>query len=548
MSSQYRKNYIFIVLTALLLAVAPLGAQTFTAQINSFWNLLRTGSLTFTNISVTGGSITGVTLTGSGVFTTLTVSGTSTLATVNTSGLETLTQTGLGTTSTDGWILQNTTAATAGTTVQISPRSKWCGTAWNSGGSVSETDCWVIENLPATVAGTTTSTLKFGSSIAGGVVTYPMILTNAGALTILGTITGVGIATSATSSITWSSRTNINSPSDGQINVFNNANTAGIGLDATTDGTIKIRNRAQNADGSLTAGTAQFNGSVTGSGGGSLSVGGLSSTQNVNVSTGFNYFILGRAGWTSPSDGVAQFFNNAQSGFTRLVLGTNDATTNGSSWNLNAGVLEAKTGDATGFTGIKGSTINATTALQVNGVSVNPPTVLTNTAPYAAIVSTNTETFFGIGSDGLIPAGAINSAKHRISIELAGIYGTNGVTDTINIKFKLCTVSGCGSGTVVQVAATGVVTPGAAVSNQGWNSRLMCNVFTAGASGTVDCQGQPGSVLFTALTTSIIDDIVNTTTSTVDTTVNEYVSVSVTWNNNSANNTITLRNFGVLVY
>lgn len=77
-------------------------------------------------------------------------------------------QTALGTTSTDGIVLQNTTAATGGATVQISPRNKWCGMAWNSVGSASETDCWINENLPVTVAGATTSSLLWKYSIAGG--------------------------------------------------------------------------------------------------------------------------------------------------------------------------------------------------------------------------------------------------------------------------------------------------------------------------------------------------------------------------------------------
>src|ERR1019366_352944 len=53
----------------------------------------------------------------------------------------------LGTTSTDGVVIQNTTAATAGTTVQISPREKLCGAAWNSSSVASETDCWIMEVL-----------------------------------------------------------------------------------------------------------------------------------------------------------------------------------------------------------------------------------------------------------------------------------------------------------------------------------------------------------------------------------------------------------------
>jgi len=177
------------------------------------------------------------------------------------------------------------------------------------------------------------------------------------------------------------------------------------------------------------------------------------------------------------------------------------------------------------------------------------PDALTNTAAYAAVTNTVTETFFGIGTDGKIPGGMINAAHHRLVIELAGVYGTNLAADTINLKFKLCTVSGCGSGTVVQIATTGAVNPAiGGLTNQGWNARVICNVLTSGAAGTIDCQGQPGATYFTALTAAVLDDIVNTATSTIDTTVAEFVSVSATWSAANAADTITLRNFSVTVY
>jgi len=175
--------------------------------------------------------------------------------------------------------------------------------------------------------------------------------------------------------------------------------------------------------------------------------------------------------------------------------------------------------------------------------------VLTNTAAYTAITGAGcgaaTECFFAIGADGKITAGAINAANHALEIEVAGVYGSN-ATDTLALNIKLCQVSGCGSGTVVQVATTGTVTMSAATA-QGWSARVRCNVFTSGASGTLDCQGSPGALFFSALTTAILDDIVNAGTSTVNTTVDEFVSVSATWSSTNAANTITLRNFSVKI-
>lgn len=103
----------------------------------------------------------------------------------------------LGTTSTNGFVLKNTTPATAGATVQISPRACWSGTAWNSSSSASETNQFCLEVLPATVAGTTTATLKIGYIAPNGTVTYPGTLSSAGAFTTLGALKPTGTTASA---------------------------------------------------------------------------------------------------------------------------------------------------------------------------------------------------------------------------------------------------------------------------------------------------------------------------------------------------------------
>lgn len=113
----------------------------------------------------------------------------------------------LTTTSTDGLVLRNATAATSGVTVQMSPRIKLRGNAWNT--SASKTVDFIIENLPSSAA-TPTGTLKFGYSLDGAALTYPMTLTSAGLLTAseFGAtsndgLTGFNLAASST--ITWSS-------------------------------------------------------------------------------------------------------------------------------------------------------------------------------------------------------------------------------------------------------------------------------------------------------------------------------------------------------
>lgn len=91
----------------------------------------------------------------------------------------------LATTSTDGVIIANTTAATGGATVQISPRTRWRGTAWDT--AASQTVDMFAEVLPVSAA-TPSGIWRIGKSINGGATTYPLTLTSAGVLTTLGSI------------------------------------------------------------------------------------------------------------------------------------------------------------------------------------------------------------------------------------------------------------------------------------------------------------------------------------------------------------------------
>lgn len=163
--------------------------------------------------------------------------------------------TALGTTSTDGISTSNTTAATAGATVQISPRFKWCGAAWNSVGAASETDCFVAEVLPATNAGATTATWKLGVSLAGGAVTYPLIVSGAGNVTTLGSF-----VTASAGQLSFGSRAVQSSSADGLYTVTNSAGTFGPQFNTgtaaptvTTCGTGSVTAHSSNTAGEVTA-------------------------------------------------------------------------------------------------------------------------------------------------------------------------------------------------------------------------------------------------------------------------------------------------------
>jgi hypothetical protein len=253
-------------LVALLVAVGVTGSVfaqggPFTAQIEAFWRLIANGGRTFNTLRAINGIFTG----------NVTFGGTTTG-----SGAQTITVSGLGTTSTNGFLLQNLTAATSGTTVQISPNLKWCGTAYNSSAGTSETDCWYAEVLPATAAGTTSALLKLSSTINSGAATNQIsfgsgAIYGGGSLT-LGIDGAVGtwvfgadgslLGATGTYPLGWLSSTRMTAPTNGQFNITNSTATSGIGFDVTTDGTLAVRNRAQNAYGTVNALSYQVSGTT----------------------------------------------------------------------------------------------------------------------------------------------------------------------------------------------------------------------------------------------------------------------------------------------
>ncbi len=85
---------------------------------------------------------------------------------------------GIGTTSTDGLVLQNLTPATLSVTQQYSPRIDLTGTAYNSTGAASQTDKFIVENQPQTAAGTTSTNLVFSDIINGSASTQDAVLSS----------------------------------------------------------------------------------------------------------------------------------------------------------------------------------------------------------------------------------------------------------------------------------------------------------------------------------------------------------------------------------
>lgn len=210
------------------------------------------------------------------------------------------------TTSTDGAVVQNTTAATALVPVQFSPRLKFCGSAWKSDAvAASQTDCWIIEDRPLNGTSTTTSNLRFSANIDGGAFSEAVSFTNGGNINAIGNV----VAGSA-AGLGFQSRTVLFSASDGVLRVSNNAGTDFTRLQfGGTSSSFPALGRSgtglvlQLADG--TAGTGFF----------------TAPNFQSNVNGGGYYLGSSRGSFTATADGVFLFTDNASTAFTRLMLG-----------------------------------------------------------------------------------------------------------------------------------------------------------------------------------------------------------------------------------
>lgn len=201
----------------------------------------------------------------------------------------------LVTTSTNGGAFSNTSPATLGVPVQLSPRVLMAGQGWDTDDVVSRTVSFFTEALP--VSGATVSgswRLGFINPVTAAIA-YPMIVTSAGVMTGLTSLTvsgsivsssGTGMAVASGGGFQVTSRAIFQGGgADGRMNLTNTSN-AGIGFDVTTPGTLKIRTTAQTGDGSLTALDLTASGILTTLGGASFHTTSSALTNGAGVAAG----------------------------------------------------------------------------------------------------------------------------------------------------------------------------------------------------------------------------------------------------------------------
>ena len=139
-----------------------------------------------------------------------------------------------------------------------------------------------------------------------------------------------------------------------------------------------------------------------------------------------------------------------------------------------------------------------------------------------------------------IPANTLNIVGRTLHIWVAGTYSTPASsTATVNLKAKLCSVSGCGSGTVVNLASiTSSANPGS-VTNNPFNLQLYSTTQTAGTSSVYEAHGSM-QIDLGAATTSALSSFGDTNTAlsspVIDSTAQMFLQITVAFSAASTSN------------
>lgn len=175
-----------------------------------------------------------------------------------------------------------------------------------------------------------------------------------------------------------------------------------------------------------------------------------------------------------------------------------------------------------------------TSSCLVNSVtSTSPVTVNTNTTSDQQLMELS------------LSAGYLNTSGQPFKFFGAGVYTTqSGQTPTLTFKVKLCTVSGCGSGTVVTLASYTSGATTASASNMPWNLSITGTTVTTGASGNLEVHGFNGVTLGTTAGAAgaTYNDTNTAASSTINLTSALFVDFTITFSTNAATaNTCTQR-------
>jgi hypothetical protein len=279
----------------------------------------------------------------------------------------------------------------------------------------------------------------------------------------------------------------------------------------------------------------------------------LDASNNVNFISNdtANYFFATGGGSVSPGAGLTSSLGAAGTPWTSFWLGT-AATNNfkfqpaatsasrivsmsdpGGNVNLQFRSGTTTTGDSAKFD-VNGNLVDSgAPAIGFTSINVTPVTVSAN-------VSTDQN-----GMAVTVTAGALNSVSRTLLIQLAGVYSTPAAsTTTLTHKLKLCTVSGCGSGTVITLASwTTSALGGVQATNNPYNCTVNSSTQTAGATAAFEAHGNLTIDLaaLAAAAESVFADNNTATVGTIDSTVQLFLQHTIAFGTASASNTATDR-------
>lgn len=144
-----------------------------------------------------------------------------------------------------------------------------------------------------------------------------------------------------------------------------------------------------------------------------------------------------------------------------------------------------------------------------------------------------------------IPAGTLNSVGKTLRIYVAGLYSTPAAsTSTVTVKAKLCTVSGCGAGTVITpINIVSAALGGITATNDPFNLAANSTTQTAGAASAYEAHGNL-TIDISALTSAaeaVYADNNMATVGTIDSTAQVFLQITIAFSNASASNSATER-------
>lgn len=141
-----------------------------------------------------------------------------------------------------------------------------------------------------------------------------------------------------------------------------------------------------------------------------------------------------------------------------------------------------------------------------------------------------------------IPSNSLNVVGHTLNIWTAGVYTTTAAnTSTITIKAKLCTVSGCGSGTVITLATFASTSNAGGQTNDPFSMQLFSTTQTGGASSVFEAHGNLTVDLTAAVASQVFGDANTAVTSAIDTTGPLFLQITAAFSVASGSNSFTGR-------